>query len=184
VPDLKKDDMSNLMCLKCSCLVPLQFLRRILTGLVLAHFALTAHAETATNAMTAAAADTASTAAGLASGLVELNPLGLAGSVAMKVATIAYIHQLPEEDRAHPYGIVSSFWGGAAASNLCWLSGAGPLCFVLGIATGSYLWNNGEDDRNYWASCKSLRSNNPIAPCVRSDQDINIPAEPVLAQAP
>jgi hypothetical protein len=156
-------------------------MRRTLNGLVLVLFALTAHAETATNAMTAAAADAASTAAGLASGLVELNPLGLAGSVVMKVATIAYIHQLPEEDRAHPYGFVSTFWGGAAASNLCWLTGAGPLCFVLGIPTGSYLWNNGEEDRLYWASCKSLRTKNPETPCPRPEKDINTPAEPVLA---
>jgi hypothetical protein len=172
--------MSNLLCLNCNA--PLQLMRRILTALVLTLVTLTAHAETATNAMTAAAADTASTAAGLASGLVEINPLGLAGSVVMKVAVISYIHKLPEEDRAHPYSLATSVWGGLAASNLCWLTGAGPLCFVLGIATGNYLWDNGEDDRRYWASCKSLRTEYPETPCSRSDKDT--PAEPVLAQAP
>ena len=134
--------------------------------------------------MTAAAADTVSTAAGLASGLAELNPLGLAGTVVMKVATITYINQLPEEDRAHPYGLASSFWGGATANNLCWLTGAGPVCFVLGIVAGRYLWNSGEDDRSFWASCKSKRLGNPEAPCSRSEKDINLEAEPALAQAP
>ncbi len=171
------------MRFKCNSIVPLQFIRRILTGLVLTLFALTARAETATNAITAAAADTVSTAAALASGFTELNPLGFAGAVISKVATIAFIDHLPEEDRASPYGFVSAFWGGAAASNLCWLTGAGPLCFVLGIATGSYLWDNGKEDRTYWASCKSLRSDNPEAPCSRSDKNINLLPEPVLALA-
>jgi hypothetical protein len=154
------------------------------SALLLVMLALTARAETAGTALTTAAADTASTAAGLASGLTELNPLGLVGTVVMKVATIAYINQLPEEDRAHPYGLVSSFWGGAAANNLCWLTGAGPLCLVLGIVTGRYLWNNGEEDRSYWASCKTKRLDNPETSCSRPDININIDAEPALAQAP
>jgi hypothetical protein len=156
----------------------------VITTLLLLLFCLTARAETAGTAMTAAAVDTASTAAGLASGLTELNPLGFAGTVVMKVATIAYINQLPEEDRAHPYGLASSFWGGAAANNLCWLTGAGPACFVLGIVTGRYLWNSGEKDRTFWAGCKSKRLDNPETPCSRSDINMNMDAEPALAQAP
>jgi hypothetical protein len=136
-------------------------------------FSQNVRAETETSAMYAAAADTVSTAASLSRGLVELNPLGLAGTVVVKVAAITYIHKLPEEDRAEPYSVVYSFWGGAAANNLCWLTGAGPLCFVLGIATGIYLWSNGEDERTYWASCKSNRLVHPEAPCSRSDQKIN-----------
>ncbi len=153
-------------------------------ALLMAMLALTARAETAGIALTSAAADTASTAAALSSGLIELNPLGLAGTVVMKVATIAYINQLPEEDRAQPYSLASSLWGGAAANNLCWLAGAGPLCFVVGIVTGRYLWNNGEEDRRFWASCKTKRAGNPDTPCARADPDLNLMAEPVLAKAP
>jgi hypothetical protein len=61
---------------------------------------LSAREEPAATALTAAAVDIASTAAALASGLTELNPLGFAGTAVIKVATIAYINQLPEEDRS------------------------------------------------------------------------------------
>jgi hypothetical protein len=176
--------MSNLKCFKFNFRDALNGLVSLLAALLIVIFTQPARAETATNAITAAAADTASTAAALASGFTELNPLGLAGTVLTKVATIAFIDQLPEEDRAAPYGWVSAFWGGAAASNLCWLTGAGPLCFALGIATGSYMWSNGEEDRSYWASCKIKRQGNPATPCGRSDQNPNDHKDPVLALAP
>jgi hypothetical protein len=154
-----------------------------LAALLMTLVTLTARAETAATALTAAAVDTASTAAALASGLTELNPLGFAGTAVMKVATIAYINQLPEEDRARPYGLASSFWGGAAANNLCWLTGAGPVCFVLGVVAGRYLWNNGEEDRSFWASCKAKRLDSPQDPCERPGKDLRLDAEPALAQA-
>jgi hypothetical protein len=157
---------------------------KVLTLMLMAMITLTARAETATTAMTAAAADTVSTAIGLASGFTELNPIGLAGTVLSKVVSIAIIDQLPEEDRARPYSLVSSFWGGAAANNLCWLTGAGPLCFALGIGTGRYLWNKGEEDRRYWVSCKTKRINHPETPCSRSDSKLKVDAEPAVAQAP
>ena len=153
-----------------------------LWALLLVTFSLTARAETAGNAMTAAAVDTASTAAAISSGFTELNPLGFVGTVVTKMATIAYINQLPEEDRAHPYGLVSSLWGGAAANNLCWLTGAGPLCFVLGIVTGGYLWKSGAEDRQFWASCKSKRLNSPDTPCSSSEKNLNFDTEPVVSQ--
>jgi len=175
--------MPHLNWFKFNCICTHRVLSALLTALLITVFTQNVRAETETSAITAAAADTASTAVGLAKGLVELNPLGLVGSLAVKVATIAYIDKLPEEDRAQPFGFVSAFWGGAAANNLCWLTGAGPLCFVLGIATGSYLWNSGQEDRTYWASCKSLRSDHPEAPCSRSDKNIHLYPEPVLALA-
>ena len=130
---------------------------RLLCSTLLALAAISAHAETAEKAMNAAVADTASTAATLSSGLTELNPIGAAGTVVLKVVAMAYIGQLPEEDRAYPYSLASSVWGGAAANNLCWLTEAGPLCILLGIVTGRYLWNSGEERRSYWASCKVQR---------------------------
>jgi hypothetical protein len=114
---------------------------------ILLMLTITARAETVGIALTTAAADTASTAVALSKGLTELNPLGFAGTVAMKVAAIAYIKQLPEEEHAASYGIVSSFWGGATANNLCWLTGAGPFCMALGIVTALYLWDSGAEER-------------------------------------
>jgi hypothetical protein len=145
--------------------------------------AISAHAETAEKATNAAIADTASTAAALSSklNLVELNPVGVAGAIVVKVAAMVYVGQLPEEDRAYPYSIVSSVWGGAAANNLCLLSGAGPLCIVLGIVTGRYLWNTGEEGRNFWASCKSQRLTSPNASC--GPAPLGQPPEAQLASA-
>lgn len=154
------------------------------TALILMMLTPNAMAETAERAMTAAAADTASTAAALSSGLVELNPLGLAGTVVIKVATIAYINQQPEEDRSDLYGLASTLWGGATANNLCWLTGIGPACFVLGIVAGNYIWNNGEEDRRHWANCRVKRMGNSEAPCTRLEKNMTVDAEPALAQAP
>ena len=67
-------------------------------------------------AVNAALADTATTAVSLAAGMVELNPLGAAGAVAIKVATMACIKELPQTQQAHQYSVVSSLWGGASAS--------------------------------------------------------------------
>ena len=173
--------MSNSECFKINCFFSQKILLVFL--ITMSFFSQNVRAETENSAMYAAAADTASTAVSLAKGLVELNPLGLVGTMVMKVATITYINKLPEEDRAQPYSAVSSFWGGATANNLCWLTGAGPLCFVLGIATGIYLWNNGEEERTYWASCKSNRLAYPAAPCSRSDQENILNQDPVLALA-
>ncbi len=80
--------MSNLNCFKLTFISARQIVGSFLTALLMLLFTQAAHADTETTAMTAAAADTASTAAALASGLVELNPLGLVGSVVVKVATI------------------------------------------------------------------------------------------------
>lgn len=108
-------------------------------------------------AVSAALADTASTALALSAGLAELNPLGAVGAVAVKVVALAYIDTLPQTQQAHQYSVVSSLWGGAAASNLCWLTGAGPLCFVVGIARGQYLWSRGESERAFWVVCEAER---------------------------
>ena len=157
---------------------------RLLWSMLLALAAISAHAETVENAVTAAVADTASTAAALSSGLTELNPVGAAGTVVLKVVAMAYIGQLPEEDRAYPYSLASSIWGGAAANNLCWLTGAGPLCLVLGIVTGRYLWNSGEESRTYWASCKVQRLGSPSADCGRAPEGQKPETEQALAQVP
>ncbi|MDB5939515.1 MAG: hypothetical protein JWP77_1879 [Polaromonas sp.] len=116
-------------------------------------------------AVNAALADTATTAVSLAAGMVELNPLGAAGAVAVKVATMAYIKELPQTQQAHQYSVVSSLWGGASASNLCWLTGAGPACFLLGVIRGQYIWNKGEDERAFWEICESERRTDASLQC-------------------
>lgn len=105
------------------------------------------HADPAAQAWTAAGADTATTAAGLAAGLVELNPLGPVGAILAKVVAMGYIGSLPEEERAVNYNIVSSFWGGATVNNLCWLTGAGPVCLLLGLGAGRWIWTSAEAER-------------------------------------
>ncbi len=105
------------------------------------------YADPAVQAWTAAGADTATTAAGLAAGLTELNPLGPVGAIVVKVAAMGYIGSLPEEDRAVNYNLVSSFWGGASVNNLCWLTGAGPACLLLGLGAGRWMWNASEAQR-------------------------------------
>lgn len=105
------------------------------------------YADPAVQAWTAAGADTATTAVGLAAGLTELNPLGPIGAIVMKVATMGYINSLPEEERAINYNWVSSLWGGASVSNLCWLTGAGPACLLLGLGAGRWMWNASEAQR-------------------------------------
>lgn len=157
---------------------------RLLWSILLALAAISAHAETEDKAMTAAIADTASTAIGLASGLTELNPVGAAGTVVLKLAAMTFIGKLPEEERAYSYSVASSVWGGAAANNLCLLSGAGPICIVIGIATGSFLWKGGEEDRIFWASCKSRRLSSPNASCEPSSEDQPKENAQALARVP
>jgi hypothetical protein len=117
------------------------------------------------SATDAALGDTATTALSLAAGMAEMNPLGAVGAVAVKVATMAYIKELPQTEQARQYSVVSSLWGGAAASNLCWLTGAGPACFVLGAIRGQYLWKAGEDERTFWALCEAERRTNASMRC-------------------
>ena len=158
-------------------------MNKLMSILILMSVSMTTHAETANSALAAAVADTASTAAALSSGLVELNPLGPVAAVVSKVIAFGYIEQLPEADRAHSYGLVSSFWSGATANNLCWLTGAGPVCALVGLATGRYLWNNGTAEREHWAQCKTLRVANPEAPCSRQEGFPKPQDEATLAQA-
>lgn len=106
-----------------------------------------AWADPAEQAWTAAGADAATTAVGLSAGLVELNPLGPVGAIALKAVVMGYIQGQPEEARPQMYNFVSSLWGGAAANNLCWLVGAGPVCMLVGALTGNLLWNSSEQER-------------------------------------
>lgn len=114
-----------------------------------------ARADPAEQAWTAAGADTATTAVGLASGLVEVNPLGPVGALALKAALMGYIQGQPEEARPQMYNFVSSLWGGAAANNLCWLAGVGPVCMLIGAVTGQWIWRASEQERQATLAAQS-----------------------------
>lgn len=121
---------------------------------------------------TAAGADTASTAVALSSGLVELNPLGPVGAIAMKAAVMGYIQGLPEHERTPAYHLASSTWADAAANKLCWLAGAGPVCMLLGALTGRWIWQSGERQRGKaWA-----RHQERTRSLAQAD-DVDIPAD-------
>ena len=104
------------------------------------------YATTAELAFATAGADAATTAAALSAGLVELNPLGPIGSIVAKGLAIGFVQVLPKEEQPYHYNLISSFWGGAAASNLCWLTGVGPVCYLLGLAAGSWIWRTGDSE--------------------------------------
>jgi hypothetical protein len=87
---------------------------------------------------------------------------------AVNAATMAYIKELPElpqTQQAHQYSVVSSLWGGASASDLCWLTRAGPACFLLGVIRGQYIWNKGGDERAFWEICESQQRTDASLQC-------------------
>ncbi|MES2979265.1 MAG: hypothetical protein V4731_12645 [Pseudomonadota bacterium] len=118
------------------------------------------------DALNAVAADAATTALALSAGLTELNPLGAIGSIIVKAGTMAIIKDMPETQRPAQYNMVSALWSGAAASNLCWLTGAGPACFLVGYIRSHYVWNAGADERTFWAMCEGERRVKPDLKCV------------------
>ena len=120
-------------------------------------------ANTANLALATAGADTITTAVALSSGLVELNPLGSVGALVVKGLAMGYVRAQPEHEQARHYNMLSSFWGGAAASNLCWISGGGPFCFLLGAMAGGWLWNTGEKERAVALQAKRLSALAPLA---------------------
>jgi hypothetical protein len=117
------------------------------------------------SARSAAVADTASTALGLAAGAVELNPLGPVLSIGMKAAYLNYAETLPEPEKAVALAASSSIWSGAAANNLCVVAailtgGAfAPACIVVGVAWGLRAWRQTEHERQFWTEgCPMLRA--------------------------
>jgi hypothetical protein len=117
------------------------------------------------SARSAAVADTASTALGLAAGAVELNPLGPVLSIGMKAAYLKHAQTLPEPEKAVALAASSSIWSGAAANNLCVVAAIAtggsfaPACIVLGVAWGLRAWQQTEHERQFWTEgCPMLRA--------------------------
>ncbi len=108
---------------------------------------LPARADPAEQAWTAAGADAATTAAALSAGLAQFNPVGPLGAMAIKGAVMGYIQSQPAQEQTAMYHMASSAWAGAAANNLCWIAGAGPVCLLLGALASHWFWQAGEPER-------------------------------------
>lgn len=100
----------------------------------------------------AIAADTATTAAGLAAGATEMNPLGWA-VLPLSIGLVEYAGTLPPEEGVPLVHAVSAAKWGAAASNLLVLAGAGPASFIVGLGLWWHLWTQGQPEREFWAIC-------------------------------
>jgi hypothetical protein len=147
--------------LRTSCSIPL---RGFALAVALAGALCPARAgEASVQARTAAIADGVSTAAGLAAGAVEMNPLGPVLSLGMKAVVLQYARTLPDVEQPAVHAAAASVWSGATASNLCVtasiLSGGSfaPACLALGVAWGMHTWQQTAHERLFWEGCAMLR---------------------------
>lgn len=96
---------------------------------------------------TAASADIATTAIGLSTGdFVEGNPLGVGGVLALKVAGYVILQNMPPSPKRTQWANqAAAIQWGFAANNICLLAGAAmPVCQVIGLSVGAYLWPSKE----------------------------------------
>lgn len=158
--------------------------RRVLVATALTAAMGMAQAEDAKRqAQGAILADGLSTAAGLAAGATELNPLGPVLSIGVKFALMQYAKTLPDTEQPAAYAVAASVWSGAAANNVCvtaaLLTGGGfaPACIALGVAWGMKTWQESAREREFWEGCALLReyAKEPNLACVYT------PGEPQVA---
>jgi len=154
--------------------------------------------EARTQAGHAAIADGLSTAAGIAAGAVEMNPLGPIMAIGMKVVAMQYVEGLPDVERPKGYATMASVWSGAAANNVCIaasiLTGGSfaPACIAIGVAWGMKTWNDTEYERQFWEGCAMLRAyaEMPDLPCIYTPPQPQLivtevdPSQPTVAEAP
>jgi hypothetical protein len=91
----------------------------------------------------AASADIATTAIGLRAGdFVEGNPLGIGGVLALKVAGYVILKNMPPSPKRTQWANqAAAIQWGFAANNICLLAGAAmPICQIIGLSVGAYLW--------------------------------------------
>jgi hypothetical protein len=135
--------------------------------------------EVRSQALHAAIADGVSTAAGLAAGAVEMNPLGPILAVGMKAMVFRYAEDLPDTEQPAAYAAAASLWSGATANNVCvtaaiLTSGSfAPVCVALGVAWGLKTWKESERERDFWEGCALLRAyaQEPALTCVYTTPD-------------
>lgn len=150
--------------------------------------------EVKSQAMNAAIADGVSTAAGLALGAVEMNPLGPLLAVGMKAVVFHVAEGMPDTERPAAYATAASLWSGAAANNICIaaaiLTGGSfaPACLAVGVAWGVKTWKDTEHEREFWEGCAMLRAyaNEPELTCIYTPPETQVasaPGETVAASA-
>jgi len=137
--------------------------RVALAGCMVAACSLT-HAQSARDkAVTGAVGDGVSTAAGMAAGAAEANPLGPVLAIGMKAVIVRYADTLPDTRQPSMYAMAASWWQGATVNNVCItasvVSGGAfaPACVALGIAWGLKTWTDTEHERLFWEGCEMLR---------------------------
>ena len=122
-------------------------------------------------ATTSAANDLISTAAGLAVGATEANPLGVV-LIPAKVGVLAYTSGLPTGERETVQAAVTAIWTGAAANNWCVVVAIAtggvlaPACIVIGTVVAWQLWTGSEMERQFWALCARDRQAIPELKCL------------------
>lgn len=115
-------------------------------------------------------AGTAASAAGLALGAAEANPLGLL-TLPGKLIALEHAKTLPTGEREHALSVISSVWRGAAANNLCVVVAIatggtfGPACAVAGLAVALREWESAAIERQFWAVCAWHRQTQPDLKC-------------------
>lgn len=115
-------------------------------------------------ATTAAVADGVTTLVGAPLGLVELNPLGVAIAIGVKLPMLVYAQSLPDNERAEFHALAAPLWGGAAASNVCMIAalltgGAfAPVCIVAGVAVAWQQWEMSTEERTFYTECAAYRA--------------------------
>lgn len=163
--------------------------RRLVVATALAAAMGVAHAEGGAKeqAKGAILADGLSTAAGLAAGAAEMNPLGPVVAIGVKFAVMEYAKSLPDHEQPAAYAVAASVWSGAAANNVCvtaaLLTGGSfaPACIALGVAWGMKAWQESAREREFWEGCALLReyAKEPQLACVYTPGE-----NPVAGKAP
>ena len=124
-------------------------------------------------------ADVGTTAAGLAMGATEANPLGIL-TLGVKAYAYAQIKEAPAIEQPRMWSAYGAFGWGAAANNVCIIAAiasggaAAAICPLIGLAAGVTTWNGDEDKRNratFAAICEQERQNNPGLTCTYSDKN-------------
>lgn len=117
-------------------------------------------------AETAIVADGVSTAAGLARGATELNPLGYA-TIPIRFALLAHADTKPAGERQQIRDTVETIGWGAAVNNLLVIAGAtGFAPLAVGAAVGVALWQQGAERREFYRLCDYMRKDAPHLKCV------------------
>lgn len=146
-------------------------------------------------ARTGAVADGVSSALGVATRAITVNPLLPLADLGVKAATLRYAEGLPETERPGAYAFAAATWQGGAATNVCAtasaLSGGSllPACVAVGMAWGLKTWNESARERRLAERCDVLRTfvGKPNLPCAFMPRGIepadDAPQNVVVAQS-